>query len=189
MIMALPDFGLMTKADKLKLDGIDTTTLLTKTEAAATYATKAEVREYIRQVVESDTGFVLINGNDSEVGLIPVFQAPYLHLTVSLQGSTYTDADNFSGIDEAGLWYGETMTLTIDTNASETPILTGASENTSSPQIIPVTFTNNSCNITNEELKSAGIIYKNQLETPVEFTLSVGELSQTFTVLVDDQPT
>ena len=70
--MALPDFGLMTKADKLKLDGIDTTTLLTKTEAASTYATKAEVREYIRQVVESDTGFMFINGNDSEVGLIPV---------------------------------------------------------------------------------------------------------------------
>ena len=71
--MALPDFGLMTKADKLKLDGIDTTTLLTKTEAASTYATKDEMREYIKQVVESDTGFVFINGNDSEVGLIPVF--------------------------------------------------------------------------------------------------------------------
>ena len=71
--MALPDFGLMTKADKLKLDAIDTTTLLTKTEAATTYATKAEMREYIKQVVESDTGFVFINGNDSEVGVIPAF--------------------------------------------------------------------------------------------------------------------
>ena len=90
--MALPDFGLMTKADKLKLDAIDTTTLLTKTEAATTYATKAEMREYIKQVVESDTGFVFINGNDSEVGLIPaLIQKESPNLTVTMNGETVGD--------------------------------------------------------------------------------------------------
>lgn len=90
--MALPDFGLMTKADKLKLDGIDTTTLLTKTEAASTYATKAEMREYIKQVVESDTGFVFINGNDSEVGLVPaMIQKENPNLMITQYGNTVGD--------------------------------------------------------------------------------------------------
>ena len=82
----------MTKADKLKLDAIDTTTLLTKTEAASTYATKAEMREYIKQVIESDTGFVFINGNDSEVGLIPVFakKDPQLSASNTDMGTAYS---------------------------------------------------------------------------------------------------
>lgn len=96
--MALPDFGLMTKADKLKLDAIDTTTLLTKTEAATTYATKAEMREYIKQVVESDTGFVFINGNDSEVGLIPAFNVkenPNLSLSTNAVTMAWEQADSY----------------------------------------------------------------------------------------------
>lgn len=90
--MALPDFGLMTKADKLKLDAIDTTTLLTKTEAASTYATKEEMRLYVRQVIESDTGFVFINGNDSEVGLVPVFakKDPQLSASNTDMGTGYS---------------------------------------------------------------------------------------------------
>ena len=100
--MALPDFGLMTKADKQKLDAIDTTTLLTKTEAATTYATKAEMREYIKQVVESDTGFVFINGNDSEVGLIPAFAKPSPNLSVSPNAVTMAWQQGASGYDYYG---------------------------------------------------------------------------------------
>ena len=95
LTIALPDFGLMTKSDKLKLDAIDTTTLLTKTEAASTYATKAEMREYIRQVVESDTGFVLINGNDSEVGVIPTMTNRKATPTLSADPASINDRDGW----------------------------------------------------------------------------------------------
>lgn len=64
----LPDFGLMTKADKLKLDGIDTTTLLTKTEASSTYVTKALA---ITSGEMTANGFVLKNALGNGVVTIP----------------------------------------------------------------------------------------------------------------------
>ena len=108
--MALPDFGLMTKADKLKLDAIDTTTLLTKTEAATTYATKEEMRLYVRQVVESDTGFVLINGNDSEVGVIPTMTNRKATPTLSADPASIT-----AGPSDAS---GKTITVTTNSDGA-----------------------------------------------------------------------
>lgn len=113
----LPDFGLMTKTDKLKLDGIDTSTLLTKTEASETYATKAEMRQYIRQVLESDTGFVFLNGNSSEVGLIPAFSKPSPELSlsptsVSIGGTKTTATVNVSRLGNGAI------TATLPSEAS-----------------------------------------------------------------------
>ena len=70
----LPNFGLMTKADKQKLDSISTDTILTKTEASDTYATKTAVQSYIANVVESDTGYVFVNGNGTTIATIPIMQ-------------------------------------------------------------------------------------------------------------------
>ena len=64
----LPEFGLMTKADKLKLDGIDTSTLLTKTEASSTYVTKALA---ITSGEMTANGFVLKNALGNGVVTIP----------------------------------------------------------------------------------------------------------------------
>lgn len=70
----LPDFGLMTKADKQKLDSISADTILTKAAASDTYATKTALQSYIANVVESDTGYVFINGNGAVVATIPTMQ-------------------------------------------------------------------------------------------------------------------
>ena len=107
----LPDFGLMTAADKQKLDGINSSTYLTTaaasstylTQAAAseTYATKAEVRQYIRQVLESDTGYVFLNGNSSEVGVINALVAlQNPNLTVTMNGTPI--GDSYEMVKEAG---------------------------------------------------------------------------------------
>lgn len=42
--------------------------------AAATYATKEEMREYVRQVIASDTGCTFINGSGTTVAQIPIMQ-------------------------------------------------------------------------------------------------------------------
>lgn len=42
--------------------------------AAATYATKEEMREYVRQVIASDTGYTFINGSGTTVAQIPIMQ-------------------------------------------------------------------------------------------------------------------
>lgn len=42
--------------------------------AAATYATKDEMREYVRQVIASDTGYTFINGSGTTVAEIPIMQ-------------------------------------------------------------------------------------------------------------------
>lgn len=64
---ALPEFGLMTRADKQKLDSISTDALLTKAAASDTYATKTDLNNCIANVVESDTGVVFLNGNGETV--------------------------------------------------------------------------------------------------------------------------
>ena len=68
LVVALPDFGLMTRADKIKLNNIDTTTLLTKTEASSTYVTKALA---ITSGEMTANGFVLKNALGNGVVTIP----------------------------------------------------------------------------------------------------------------------
>lgn len=45
--MALPDFGLMTRADKQKLDSVPSDTLITATTAANIFLAKADSATYI----------------------------------------------------------------------------------------------------------------------------------------------
>ena len=63
----LPNFGLMIKSDKEKLDAINTDTILTKTEASDTYVTKSAMAEYVADIVPNSNGFIAYDGNGNIV--------------------------------------------------------------------------------------------------------------------------
>lgn len=127
-----------------------------------------------------------VNKTDLEIPATPA-ATPYLHLTIDGITDDFEEASLFFS-----LYGGDNLTLTIDTNLSDTPALSGvvtlsyngAIDNTGT---IPTTFTNNSCTITASAIASALGIPTNDMGS-VDFTLTVGELSRTFSADFDLQP-